>query len=179
MRSSMAATSARPFSTATCSAVGSPPQIGCGPVTLASSGDFSSTRHAATASPAREAANSSSSAFKSASGGCSRRVCTSRRRSARSATRTRPYVSGMSLFDEFAVRGVTLRNRIGVSPMCQYSSVDGFADDWHLVHLGQFAVGGAALVLTEATAVVPEGRISPQDLGLWKDEHVEMLARIG
>lgn len=63
--------------------------------------------------------------------------------------------------------------------MCQYSSVDGFADDWHLVHLGQFATGGAALVLTEATAVVPEGRISAQDLGLWKDEHIEMLARIG
>jgi 2,4-dienoyl-CoA reductase-like NADH-dependent reductase (Old Yellow Enzyme family) len=85
----------------------------------------------------------------------------------------------MSLFDEFRVRGVTLRNRIGVSPMCQYSSVDGFADDWHLVHLGQFAVGGASLVLTEATAVLPGGRISPQDLGLWKDEHVDMLARIG
>jgi 2,4-dienoyl-CoA reductase-like NADH-dependent reductase (Old Yellow Enzyme family) len=63
--------------------------------------------------------------------------------------------------------------------MCQYSSVDGFADDWHLVHLGQFAVGGAALVLTEATAVVPEGRISPQDLGLWSDAHMDMLARIG
>jgi 2,4-dienoyl-CoA reductase-like NADH-dependent reductase (Old Yellow Enzyme family) len=85
----------------------------------------------------------------------------------------------MSLFDELGLRGVTLRNRIGVSPMCQYSSADGFADDWHFVHLGQFAVGGAALVLTEATAVVPEGRISPQDLGLWKDEHVDMLARIG
>jgi len=85
----------------------------------------------------------------------------------------------MSLFEPLTLRGVTLRNRIGVSPMCQYSSADGVADDWHLVHLGQFAVGGAALVLTEATAVLPEGRISPQDLGLWKDEHVEMLARIG
>src|SRR3954469_24030891 len=85
----------------------------------------------------------------------------------------------MSLFDELRVRGVTLRNRIGVSPMCQYSSVDGFANDWHLVHLGQFAVGGASLVLTEATAVVPEGRISGRDLGLYRDEHVEMLARIG
>jgi 2,4-dienoyl-CoA reductase-like NADH-dependent reductase (Old Yellow Enzyme family) len=63
--------------------------------------------------------------------------------------------------------------------MCQYSSDDGFANDWHVVHLGQFALGGAALVLTEATSVVPEGRISPQDLGLWKDEHVEVLARIG
>ncbi len=85
----------------------------------------------------------------------------------------------MALFTPFQLRGITLRNRIGVSPMCQYSSVDGFADDWHLVHLGQFAAGGAALVLTEATAVVPEGRISASDLGIWKDEHVEMLARIG
>ena len=85
----------------------------------------------------------------------------------------------MALFTPLQLRGVTLRNRIGVSPMCQYSSADGFADDWHLVHLGQFALGGAALVLTEATAVVPEGRISPQDLGFWKDEHVDMLARIG
>ncbi|HVX42093.1 MAG TPA: NADH:flavin oxidoreductase/NADH oxidase [Gemmatimonadaceae bacterium] len=85
----------------------------------------------------------------------------------------------MSLFSELPLRGITLRNRIGVSPMCQYSSLDGFANDWHLVHLGQFAVGGAALVLTEATAVLAEGRISPQDLGLWKDEHIEMLARIG
>jgi 2,4-dienoyl-CoA reductase-like NADH-dependent reductase (Old Yellow Enzyme family) len=62
--------------------------------------------------------------------------------------------------------------------MCQYSSTDGFATDWHLVHLGSRAVGGAALVFTEATAVTPEGRISPQDLGIWKDEHIEMLARI-
>jgi len=71
-----------------------------------------------------------------------------------------------------------LRNRIIVSPMCQYSSGDGFASDWHLVHLGSRAVGGAAAVLTEATAVTPEGRISPDDLGIWKDAHVEMLARI-
>lgn len=85
----------------------------------------------------------------------------------------------MSLFEPLTLRGITLRNRIGVSPMCQYSSADGFATDWHVVHLGQFAVGGAALVLTEATAIVPEGRISPHDLGLWKDEHVEMLLRIG
>src|SRR3954469_21713591 len=84
----------------------------------------------------------------------------------------------MALFDPLSLRGVTLRNRIGVSPMCMYSSDDGFANDWHFVHLGQFAVGGAALVLTEATAVVPEGRISPQDLGLWKDEQIEMLSRI-
>jgi len=83
------------------------------------------------------------------------------------------------LLSPLQLRGVTLRNRIGVSPMCQYSSIDGFANDWHLVHLGQFAVGGAGLVLTEATAVTPDGRISPQDLGLWKEEHVDMLARIG
>src|SRR5215467_9844992 len=85
----------------------------------------------------------------------------------------------MSLFKPLALRSITLRNRVAVSPMCQYSSVDGFANDWHLVHLGQFAIGGAGLVLTEATAVVPEGRISPHDLGLWKDEHVDILARIG
>ena len=85
----------------------------------------------------------------------------------------------MSLLDPLRLRGVTLRNRIVVSPMCQYSSDDGFANDWHLVHLGQFAAGGAAIVFTEATAVVADGRISPQDLGLWRDEHVDMLARIG
>jgi 2,4-dienoyl-CoA reductase-like NADH-dependent reductase (Old Yellow Enzyme family) len=84
----------------------------------------------------------------------------------------------MHLFDELKIRDVTFRNRIVVSPMCQYSSTDGFANDWHLVHLGSRAVGGAALVLTEASAVLPEGRISPRDLGIWKDEHVEVLARI-
>ena len=82
------------------------------------------------------------------------------------------------LFDTLALRDVTLKNRIAVSPMCQYSSVDGFANDWHFVHLGSRAVGGAALVFTEATAVLPEGRISPQDLGIWCDAHVEPLARI-
>lgn len=82
------------------------------------------------------------------------------------------------LFSPLTLRDVEFRNRIGVSPMCQYSSVDGFANDWHLVHLGSRAVGGAALVMTEAAAVLPEGRISPDDLGIWKDEHVEMLARI-
>src|SRR5437588_5078652 len=82
------------------------------------------------------------------------------------------------LFTPLQIRGASLRNRIVVSPMCQYSSEDGFANDWHLVHLGALAVGGSSLVFTEATAVTPEGRISPQDLGLWKDEHVEMLARI-
>ena len=84
----------------------------------------------------------------------------------------------MHLFDPLTIRGITLKNRIAVSPMCQYSSDDGFATDWHLVHLGQRAVGGAALVFTEATAVTPEGRISPQDLGIWKDEHLEFMARI-
>jgi 2,4-dienoyl-CoA reductase-like NADH-dependent reductase (Old Yellow Enzyme family) len=82
------------------------------------------------------------------------------------------------LFDPFTLRGVTLRNRIGVSPMCQYSCEDGFANDWHLVHLGSRAVGGAGLVIAEASAVEARGRISPQDLGIWKDEHVAPLARI-
>jgi 2,4-dienoyl-CoA reductase-like NADH-dependent reductase (Old Yellow Enzyme family) len=82
------------------------------------------------------------------------------------------------LFSPLKIRGLTLKNRIAVSPMCQYSSVDGFASDWHLVHLGSRAVGGAALVLTEAAAVTPEGRISPQDLGIWSDEHIPMLKRI-
>jgi 2,4-dienoyl-CoA reductase-like NADH-dependent reductase (Old Yellow Enzyme family) len=84
----------------------------------------------------------------------------------------------MHLFDTLKIRDITLRNRIVVSPMCQYSSTDGFASDWHLVHLGCRAVGGAALVFTEASAVLPEGRISPEDLGIWKDEHIEPLARI-
>lgn len=82
------------------------------------------------------------------------------------------------LLASLKIRDVTLRNRIAVSPMCQYSSEDGFANDWHLVHLGSRAVGGAGLVLTEATAVESRGRITPSDLGIWKDEHVEMLARI-
>ncbi len=82
------------------------------------------------------------------------------------------------LFEPLPIREVTLRNRIIVSPMCEYSSEDGFANDWHVVHLGSRAVGGAALVFTEAAAVTPEGRISPQDLGIWKDEHVAELARI-
>ncbi|MBK5188761.1 MAG: NADH:flavin oxidoreductase/NADH oxidase [Gemmatimonadaceae bacterium] len=83
-----------------------------------------------------------------------------------------------TLFSPLTLRGITLKNRVAVSPMCEYSSIDGFANDWHLVHLGSRAVGGAALVFTEATAVTPEGRISPEDLGIWKDEHVAMLARI-
>jgi 2,4-dienoyl-CoA reductase-like NADH-dependent reductase (Old Yellow Enzyme family) len=83
-----------------------------------------------------------------------------------------------SLFDPLVLRSITLENRIVVSPMCQYSSVDGFSTDWHLVHLGSRAVGGAALVFTEATAVLPDGRISAHDLGIWDDAHVEGLARI-
>lgn len=82
------------------------------------------------------------------------------------------------LFEPLSIRRITFPNRIFVSPMCEYSSEDGFANDWHLVHLGGRAVGGAGLVLTEATAVTPEGRISPQDLGIWKDDHLPMLARI-
>jgi 2,4-dienoyl-CoA reductase-like NADH-dependent reductase (Old Yellow Enzyme family) len=82
------------------------------------------------------------------------------------------------LFDPLTLRGVTLPNRIGVSPMCEYSSDDGFADDWHLVHLGSRAVGGAGLVMAEASAVEADGRITPADLGIWKDAHLEMLARI-
>ncbi len=82
------------------------------------------------------------------------------------------------LFAPYPVRGITLRNRIVVSPMCQYSCVNGFATDWHLVHLGSRAVGGAGLVIVEATAVEARGRISPQDLGLWSDAHIEPLARI-
>src|SRR4051794_15809190 len=82
------------------------------------------------------------------------------------------------LFDPLPIRGLTLTNRIVVSPMCEYSSNDGFANDWHFVHLGSRAVGGAGLVLTEATAVLPQGRISPHDLGIWKDDHVAPLARI-
>ena len=82
------------------------------------------------------------------------------------------------LFDPLPIRGITLPNRIAVSPMVQYSSQDGFANDWHLVHLGSRAVGGAGLILTEATAVSPEGRITTDDLGIWKDGHVEFLRRI-
>jgi 2,4-dienoyl-CoA reductase-like NADH-dependent reductase (Old Yellow Enzyme family) len=82
------------------------------------------------------------------------------------------------LFDLLRIRDLTFSNRVFVSPMCEYSSVDGYANDWHLVHLGSRAVGGAALVLTEAAAVLPEGRISPQDLGIWKDDHIDALARI-
>src|SRR5664280_58769 len=82
------------------------------------------------------------------------------------------------LFSPLQLRSVSFSNRIGVSPMCQYSSQDGFANDWHFVHLGSRAQGGAGLVMMEAAAVVPEGRISPGDLGIWKDEHIPGLKRI-
>lgn len=81
------------------------------------------------------------------------------------------------LFAPFRQRGLTLRNRVVVSPMCQYSSTDGFANDWHFVHLGSRAVGGAGLIVLESTAVTPVGRISPRDLGIWDDAHVDGLAR--
>jgi 2,4-dienoyl-CoA reductase-like NADH-dependent reductase (Old Yellow Enzyme family) len=82
------------------------------------------------------------------------------------------------LFSPLQIREVSFRNRIGVSPMCEYSSVDGFANDWHFVHLGSRAVGGAAMVMTEASAVLAEGRISPQDLGIYLDDHIPTLSRI-
>ena len=87
-------------------------------------------------------------------------------------------IPDVDLLSPLTIRGVTVRNRIVVSPMCQYCAVDGLADDWHLVHLGSRAVGGAGLVFTEATAVTREGRISPGDLGIWDDQHIEPLARV-
>ena len=83
-----------------------------------------------------------------------------------------------ALFEPITIRNITLKNRIAVSPMCEYCSEDGFANDWHLVHLGGRAVGGAGLVIMEATAVSAEGRITSGDLGLWKEEHVSFLQRI-
>src|SRR3954467_9729228 len=82
------------------------------------------------------------------------------------------------LFSPFKLRELTFKNRIFVSPMCQYSSEDGMPTDWHLVHLGSRAVGGAAMVMVEATAVSPEGRITPWDSGIWSDDHVPAFARI-
>ena len=87
-------------------------------------------------------------------------------------------MSATSLFTPFTMRQIVLRNRIGVSPMCQYSAEDGFINDWHLVHLGSRAVGGAGMVIMEATAVEARGRISPRDTGLWKDEQIEPLLRL-
>ena len=82
------------------------------------------------------------------------------------------------LFQPLKIKSLTLKNRLVVSPMCQYSSDDGFANDWHLVHLGSRAVGGAGLIIAEASAVSPEGRITPKDLGIWKDDHIPALKRI-
>jgi 2,4-dienoyl-CoA reductase-like NADH-dependent reductase (Old Yellow Enzyme family) len=87
-------------------------------------------------------------------------------------------VPEIDLLSPLTIRGLTFRNRIAMSPMCQYCAQDGFADDWHLVHLGSRAVGGVALVVVEATAVAADGRITPGDLGIWKDEHIEPLERI-
>ena len=83
-----------------------------------------------------------------------------------------------SLFSAFAMRGMTIDNRIVVSPMCEYSAVDGNAQDWHLMHLGQFATGGAGLVITEAAAVEPRGRITPHCLGIWSDDNEDALGRV-
>jgi 2,4-dienoyl-CoA reductase-like NADH-dependent reductase (Old Yellow Enzyme family) len=82
------------------------------------------------------------------------------------------------LFSPITIKNITLKNRIAISPMCQYTAVDGFANDWHLVHYGSRAVGGASLIIQEATAVSQEGRISPGDLGLYKEEHIEKLQNI-
>ncbi len=82
------------------------------------------------------------------------------------------------LFSPLTIRNITVRNRIAMSPMCQYSALDGFAGDWHLAHYGARAAGGAGLIIAEATAVLPEGRITPGDLGLWSDDHIPGLRRI-
>ena len=83
-----------------------------------------------------------------------------------------------SLFDSLTLKDITLKNRISVSPMCQYSAIDGFANDWHLVHLGAHAIGGAGLIHVEATAVSPEGRITPGCTGIWSDAHAQKFAPI-
>jgi 2,4-dienoyl-CoA reductase-like NADH-dependent reductase (Old Yellow Enzyme family) len=82
------------------------------------------------------------------------------------------------LFSSLTIKSITLKNRIAISPMCQYSAEDGYANDWHLVHLGSRAVGGAGLIISEACAVLPEGRITANDLGIWKDDHIQNLKRI-
>ena len=86
--------------------------------------------------------------------------------------------AAVHLFSPLTIRGVTFRNRVAMSPMCQYSSQEGQANDWHLVHLGSRAAGGVALAMVEATAVTRDGRISPGDMGIWDDQHIEPLARI-
>ncbi|MEO0663791.1 MAG: hypothetical protein AAFZ87_19835, partial [Planctomycetota bacterium] len=97
---------------------------------------------------------------------------------ARTTVQRSPEEGEANLFTPLTIRGVTLRNRIAMSPMCQYSSEDGFATDWHLAHHAARAVGGAGLLIAEATGVVPEGRITPNCLGVWKDEHVPALRRV-
>src|SRR5271155_5191638 len=87
-------------------------------------------------------------------------------------------VPEIDLLSPLTIRGITLRNRIVMSPMCQYSADDGLANDWHLVHLGSRAAGGVGLVVVEATAVSAEGRITPKDMGIWGEQHIEPLARI-
>jgi 2,4-dienoyl-CoA reductase-like NADH-dependent reductase (Old Yellow Enzyme family) len=87
-------------------------------------------------------------------------------------------VPEIDLLSPLKIRGITLRNRIVMSPMCQYSSDDGLANDWHLVHLGSRAAGGVGLVIVEATAVTADGRITPKDMGIWGEQHIEPLARI-
>src|SRR5262245_41452371 len=87
-------------------------------------------------------------------------------------------VPEIDLLSPLTIRDITLRNRIVMSPMCQYIAADGLASDWHLVHLGSRAVGGVALVMVEATAVTRDGRITPGDMGIWGEQHVEPLARI-
>ena len=82
------------------------------------------------------------------------------------------------LFSPLSLKSITLKNRIAISPMCQYSAIDGFANDWHLVHLGSRAIGGAGLIIQEATSVSPEGRISPEDLGIWKDKQIKKMQQI-
>jgi 2,4-dienoyl-CoA reductase-like NADH-dependent reductase (Old Yellow Enzyme family) len=84
----------------------------------------------------------------------------------------------ISVFFSLQIKGITLKNRIVVSPMCQYWAIDGFVDDWYFVHLGSRAVGGAGLIITEALSVSPEGRISAGDFGLWKDEQIPPIPRI-
>jgi 2,4-dienoyl-CoA reductase-like NADH-dependent reductase (Old Yellow Enzyme family) len=87
-------------------------------------------------------------------------------------------VAEIDLLSPLSIRDITFRNRIAMSPMCQYSAQEGMANDWHLVHLGSRAVGGVALVMVEASAVTRDGRISPRDMGIWSDAHMEPLARI-
>ena len=82
------------------------------------------------------------------------------------------------LFEPLTIKDITLRNRIGVSPMCMYSYIDGFSNDWQVIHLGARAVGGAGLIIAEATAIDPIGRITPYDVGIWSDAHIEPLSRV-